>query len=401
MKRSLRGGFGVSMDDVQSHNKRVILTTLHQNGNYSRKEISQAVGLDQATVTRAIKPLIEQGIIVETGTQKTARGRRSISLAFNTQYLKILSIRIQRLNFSISIFDLTGTLILTQTHTIDHNVNFSVVANEIISHIGKITNAHQIELLGIGVAMPGPFLESDHRMMLMTDTKNWQDFDFIAYLEATFINCPIYANHDAKAASLSIWKALRAKHSPTALLYVSLGQGVGSALVIDGQVYHGSLGSAGEIGHTSINFNGEQCKCGNIGCLELYCSSKALIQKYEELSENKHLSLEEIISKFQQGDANAKAAVNHLAVCLSYGLVNSVNQLNPDFIVIGDELAALGQEFFNCVTLNVKKRLLPDLAHHLTILLDTSSEDIVHKGNYHLVMSNELLIPTTHLGFTN
>lgn len=157
MKRSLRGGVGVSMDDVQSHNKRVILTALHQNGSCSRKEISQSVGLDQATVTRAIKPLIEEGIIVEIGTQKAARGRRSIDLGFNEQYLKILSIRLQRLNFSISIFDLSGKLIHTQTHSIDHDLNFSVVANDIISLVKEIKVADQIELLGIGVAMPGPF----------------------------------------------------------------------------------------------------------------------------------------------------------------------------------------------------------------------------------------------------
>ncbi|PKF77587.1 ROK family transcriptional regulator [Vibrio sp. vnigr-6D03] len=400
MKRSLRGGVGVSMDDVQSHNKRVILTALHQNGSCSRKEISQSVGLDQATVTRAIKPLIEEGIIVEIGTQKAARGRRSIDLGFNEQYLKILSIRLQRLNFSISIFDLSGKLIHTQTHPIDHDLNFSVVANDIISLVKEIKVAHQIELLGIGVAMPGPFLESDHRMMLMTDTQNWQDFDFIAYLEEMFEDCPIYASHDAKAASLSVWKELRTQYSPTALLYVSLGQGVGSGLVIDGQVYHGSLGSAGEIGHTSINFQGEECKCGNIGCLELYCSSKALIQHYEDLTQSQSVTLESVISKFHEGDVDAKSAVHHLAVCLSHGLINIVNQLNPDFIVIGDELAALGQGFLDDVTLNTTKRLLPDLAHHLTILLDAGSEDIVHKGNYHLVMSNELLIPTTHLGFT-
>ncbi|BCL73220.1 NagC family transcriptional regulator [Vibrio nigripulchritudo] len=389
------------MDDVQSHNKRVILTALHQNGSCSRKEISQTVGLDQATVTRAIKPLIEEGIIVEIGTQKAARGRRSIDLGFNTQYLKILSIRLQRIDFSISIFDLSGTLIHTQTQEIDHDVNFSVVANDIVTRVKEVKESLQIELLGIGVAMPGPFLESDHRMMLMTDTKNWQDFDFISHLEASFKDCPIYASHDAKAASLSVWKSLRSQYTPTALLYVSLGQGVGSGLVIDGQVYHGSQGSAGEIGHTSINFQGDKCKCGNIGCLELYCSSKALIHKYEELSQHNSVSLEAVIAKFHENDPHATKAVNHLAVCLSHGLINSINQLNPDFIVIGDELASLGQSFLDDVTKNTKMRLLPDLAQHVTILLDESKDDIVHNGNYHLVMSNELLIPTTHLGFTS
>ncbi|MCG9626761.1 ROK family transcriptional regulator [Vibrio mediterranei] len=398
MNKSIRNALGVSLDDVQNHNKRVILNALHDKGSCSRKEISQIVGLDQATVTRAIKPLIEQGLVVETGVKKAARGRSSIYLGFNTQHLRIVSVRIQRTNFSIDTYDLNGKSLDNITKPINTEDTPEQLIEYLTDHVSHVLKNLDGEALGIAVAMPGPFLEHNNKIILMTDAKNWQEVDFISHMREQFSDYPIYAGHDAKLASLAVWRQLQSQYEPSVLLYISLGQGVGSGLVIEGQVYHGSLGTAGEIGHTSIDFNGPQCICGNIGCLELYSSTSALVGRYRAESGNQASSFDTVLAAFQSGESEAIAAVDYVARCLAHGLVNNINQLNPDLVVIGDELSLLGEEFLNLVKKHTTKLLLPDLASNVNIILDDSNEDFVHKGNYHNVMSNELLLPLSHLG---
>ncbi|WP_372385506.1 ROK family transcriptional regulator [Vibrio sp. BS-M-Sm-2] len=398
MNKPMRSGLGVSLDDVQNHNKRVILNALHNSGSCSRKEISQLVGLDQATVTRVIKPLIEQGLIVETGVRKAARGRSSIYLGFNTQHLRIVSVRIQRTNFSIDIYDLNGVSLTSIVKPINTDNSPEELIEYLTKQVSDVLNEQEGDILGISLAMPGPFLEQDNKIILMTDAKNWQDVDFISHMREQFPDYPIYAGHDAKLAALAVWRQLQSTYEVSVLLYVSLGQGVGSGLVIEGQVYHGSLGTAGEIGHTSINFQGPQCKCGNLGCLELYSSTTALVERYKEEASLASADFEMVINAFHDRESAAINAVDYLAKCLAHGLVNNINQLNPDLVVIGDELTQLGADFLNRVKEYTFRLLLPDLASNIELVLDESDEDLVHKGNYHNVMSNELLLPLAHLG---
>ncbi len=398
MNKSMRNALGVSLDDVQNHNKRVILNALHKSGSCSRKEISQLVGLDQATVTRAIKPLIEKGLIVEVGVKKAARGRSSIYLGFNTERLRIVSVRIQRTNFSIEVYDLNGVSLNNVTRPINTEDSSGQLVDYWTQQVNTVLDAQDGEVLGIAVAMPGPFLEQDNKIILMTDAKNWQEIDFISHMRNEFPKYPIYAGHDAKLAALAVWRQLQRAYDPSVLLYVSLGQGVGSGLVIEGQVYHGSLGTAGEIGHTSIDFQGPQCKCGNIGCLELYSSTTALVERYKQESSNASANFEMVMTAFHNEEPVAVAVVDYLAKCLAHGLVNNINQLNPDLVVIGDELSQLGASFLELVKKYTFNLLLPELASNIKLVLDESNEDLVHKGSYHNVMSNELLLPLVHLG---
>ncbi|MGF1716675.1 ROK family transcriptional regulator [Photobacterium chitinilyticum] len=398
MNKSVRNALGVSLDDVQNHNKRVILNALHKSGSCSRKEISQLVGLDQATVTRAIKPLIEKGLIVETGVRKAARGRSSIYLGFNTEHLRIVSVRIQRTNFSIDVYDLNGASLNNVIKPINTEDSSEQLIDYLIQQVSNVLDAQDGEVLGIAVAIPGPFLEQDNKIILMTDAKNWQHIDFISHMRNQFPEYPIYAGHDAKLAALAVWRQLQSTYDPSVLLYVSLGQGVGSGLVIEGQVYHGSLGTAGEIGHMSIDFQGPQCKCGNVGCLELYSSTTALVERYKQESSVESADLQVVVDAYHNTEPAGLASVDYLAKCLAHGLVSNINQLNPDLVVIGDELSQLGATFLELVKKHTFGLLLPELANNIRLVLDESNEDLVHKGNYHNVMSNELLLPLVRLG---
>ena len=176
---------GLSIEGIQGHNRCAILAALQDMGACSRKEISVATGLDQATVTRAIGPLIEDGVVEEVGLVRGQRGRRSISLSFSGSGRYILCLRLQRRSFSIAAFNLRGDVLETEESPILRDGSAKQTFGEISNSLDRlIANLKQVD--GIGVAVPGPFLERDERVILMTESPQWQGFDLIPELRARY-----------------------------------------------------------------------------------------------------------------------------------------------------------------------------------------------------------------------
>ncbi len=384
---------GLSIEGVQGHNRQVILKALHDLGTCSRKEISVVSGLDQATVTRAIGPLLENGIVEEVGLVKGGRGRRSINLDFSATGRHILCLRLQRRSFSIAAFNLRGDPIEPEEFPIPRGQpaaeTFADIAKAMERRIGGLK---QID--GIGIAVPGPFLERDERVILITESPEWQGFDLIPELRSRFPNVPFHSTHDAKAAALAEWRHTTRKNGAKVLLYVSAGQGIGSALVVGGEVYRGALGLAGELGHMSIKVDGPLCKCGNTGCLELFASRIALLRAIRERA-TKRLTAEatfsDVVEAFADGDPVATEEVGKVARYLAQGITNCINFANPDLIVIGDEYAQFGEDFLNAIKAQVEQAVLPSVYRSVRIELSSLTEDTVLKGTFLDVFSQTYL----------
>ena len=129
------------------------------------------------------------------------------------------------------------------------------------------------------------------------------------------------------------------------IAYIVAGQGIGCGMILNGELQRGSLGIAGEIGHTSINFMGPRCECGNRGCLEKYCSSIAIMQRIRDRLETGEYSIlgpdatfEEFQEAVRQGDLMAREEYGRACELLAVGVVNMVNQINPSDVIIGDIL---------------------------------------------------------------
>ena len=379
---------GLSIEGVQGHNRQVILKALHDLGTCSRKDISDASGLDQATVTRAIVPLLENGVVEEVGLVKGGRGRRSINLDFSATGRYILCLRLQRRSFSIATFNLRGEPVNSKEFPIPRGQSASKIFADISREMeSQIVDLDQID--GIGIAVPGPFLERDERVILITESPEWQGFDLIPELRSRFPGIPVFSTHDAKAAALTEWQHTARNTGAKVLLYVSAGQGIGSALVVGSEVYRGALGLAGELGHMSIDVDGPICNCGNTGCLELFASRIALLRAIREraaeandTSLTKNATFAEVVDDYVSGNALVIEEVNKVARYLAQGITNCINFVNPDLIVIGDEYALLGDPFLDVIKSRVEQSVLPSVFDSVRIELSTLTEDTVLKGTF-------------------
>lgn len=390
---------GLSLDGVQSFNRGVILSAIHRLGVCSRKEISLRTGLDQATVTRALGPMIENQVVEEIGSSANgSRGRRSINLRLSGRRFRVIAVRLKRLSFAVALFDILGEAI----DSVDVPIPAGQDARETFDHVARLIDRYREhadgQVLGVGVALPGPFLQSDERIILMTESPQWQAFDFVHELRDRYPSTPIFSSHDAKVAALAVWQEIAVEIDAKVMLYVMLGQGVGSAIVIDGQVFKGGFGLAGELGHTSIDMHGPPCKCGNRGCLELYTSTLALQRKVRDgvrqgrpTALTAESSVEDIVEAYRGGDPLAVAEVEALAEHLARSLAGCINFVNPDLIVLGEAAAALGDGFLHAVRRRLDEMVLPSIAERVAVRLYGVDGDIALIGSSLSVFQQTLL----------
>ena len=190
------------------------------------------------------------------------------------------------------------------------------------------------------------------------------NFELKAELERR-LGWPVFLENDANAAAMGeMW--LGAARGCTDVMSVTLGTGVGGGVILGGKLWRGSHGSAGEIGHTTVDpFSGLKCKCGNTGCLELFASATAIVRMASELGMNE-LTAEEVYDAGRNGDQQALSVFKRFGMYLGIGLANLINLIDPQIIVItggasnGWELFAnemyrqVGERAFRAIAQQVK-----------------------------------------------
>ncbi|HET6487802.1 MAG TPA: ROK family protein [Spirochaetia bacterium] len=392
---------GINLEDVQDMNRALVIRILRKLRLCSRADLSKATGLTQPTITNIIGDFIKWHLVTEKGIIEGEKGRRSIGISLNTELYKVIGVRLARKYFSVGMFDLFGSGEILTQEAIDVEEG-SVAALQRIRAAVKnlIASSSQFRILGVGVAIPGPFFRTEGRIAIMTEFPGWEKVDLEEELGASF-GVPVFLEHDANAGALAEWWLGPHSRETGTMVYVAAGQGVGAGIMIDGRMFRGTLGTAGEIGHMSISYDGPPCECGSRGCLEHYCSTIALMRetqrnldRFPSSALGKGHSFPAIVKALQDGDELAREQVEKAAWFLGFGLVNVVNTFNPDVIIIGDDLAQTGQPLLDVVVRTVKQHVLPSVFANLRIELSSFEIDPVLVGVSTLVVEKLLATPS-------
>lgn len=378
---------GTNLEDVQEMNRSLVIKLMRNMQVCSRADLAKATGLKQATITNIIGDLMSWGLVKEVGIIDGEKGRRSIGISLNSEMYKVIGVRLARKYFSVGLFDIAGTEYSVKTEEIKMLSDPVETLDRMINIIKKILEDEGINnFVGIGCAIPGPFLRNEGKIAFITDLPGWEKISIQQELESAF-GLPVYVEHDANVGALAEWW-LGSNHRETGtLVYVAAGQGIGAGIVIDGKVFRGSLGFAGEIGHMSIAFDGPRCECGNNGCLTNYSSTIALMKEinkelpnYPKSMLKENSPLESIFEAIEAEDELAVKAFLRIVSYLSFGIVNVVNIYNPDVIIIGDELARVGPRLLQICKDTVKEHILPNIYQQLSIDLSSFTNDPVLIG---------------------
>ena len=236
-----------------------------------------------------------------------------------------------------------------------------------IAAVMKERGARRDDILGVGIGSPGP-LDRERGLVITTPNLGWHNFplrDRVA--DATGLRATL--DNDANCATLGEWW-IGAARGGRNVVGMTIGTGIGGGLILDGKLYHGSSDVAGEIGHTSIEFNGRRCKCGNEGCLEAYASGPATAERAREAlaggessaliamagGDLSTLTAQHVYAAALQGDQVAREIVRETARYIGAGLANLLNIFNPDVVVLAGGVAEAGEELFAPVRMEVRRR---------------------------------------------
>lgn len=376
----------INYNDMQEMNRYLIIKLLMQLGICSRVELSKLSGLKQATITNIINDFIKIGLVSEIGPKNGIKGRRSIAISLNSDNYKFIGVRLTRRYITVGLFDIAGKSYLVREYKFNVNDGVNNTLKIIETSVHGILNEYSNDnIIAIGISLPGPFIRTTG-IITVNEFPGWEQVLVEDYFNNIF-HIPVFLEHDAKAGVMACWYMNKYNNVNKTLAYVIAGHGIGVGVIVDGKLLRGSTGTFGEIGHTSIDFNGPLCACGSRGCLENYCSTIALYRRIKnalELGAKSSLSIDftfsDIVEAYKNKDDLTVKEVNKNIEYFSVGIVNLVNMVNPDVIIIGDEMVNFGDDFLNILKSNVSKRIIPDLYKKLDIRLGNFAEDEVLIG---------------------
>ena len=342
--------------DLQCANKALILRNIYETAPISRINLSKTTGLNKATVSAIVHGFLEAGLIRESGIILTESGRKSIGLELNMECFASVVIRIKRNHILSATYDLKDNLKNTRNSLYTDSLQFSSILDQIEHEINlqlAYCQAENAAVIGISIATRGPLFSHNGEYKLHVDGfRTLSEGDIFQEISSRFPGFCILMNHDANASAVAELRSFVKKegYQPSVFMNVVCGVGISSGILIDGKLLRGFHGTAGEIGHLGIN-----CFVTHKGInsdiqfshsvYEEFASPAAMqrsliehLYDYPDTTLTSSASLEDIYTAYDQGDALATWAVNRMARFLAYGLAGLVFTLDPEIIVLGDEI---------------------------------------------------------------
>ncbi len=349
---------------------RSIIAYLYINSKASVADIVAYTKLSQPLVAVLLNELSNYNIILEGGIGASIGGRPPKIYSINAEYQYVVGVDVNLHSVRIAIFNLKNEIIYSEEYKSFDLVNDIEYAQQLVNFILKALEIMQIphdKIIACGLSLLG-LVDAENNKSITHLT--FYEEGIVSYLEK-YLGIPVLLENDCKMMAMGEKWFGKAK-GVNNVLCVNAGDGIGLGIIIEGSVYRGASGLAGEFGHILIDPNGELCSCGKIGCLETFCSGTALtrivnnalnngqpsiLSRYKD--GNNHVDLGQIVAAINEGDQFSVDQLSKSGDYLGRGLVTLIHLLNPERIIIGGKLAYTGKNIINPLELALNKYLMP------------------------------------------
>jgi predicted NBD/HSP70 family sugar kinase len=379
---------------------RVLAELLHQPP-ISRADLSRRVGVSRASVTNIIDGFLALGIIEDNIAAVSLKGRKAVGIRLVLDEFFAVLVRINRTDLTFRLCDGSGQALQTETCRFDWDIKIDALLKLIVGGVESlVTGRDRRFLLGISISILGWLLARDGQLIAHTDRfPELGKRDIREEVQAVFNDVPVFLEHDAKTSALAEYHdhVMCTNTRPACVLNIVGGIGYGGGIIINGEVFRGRGGIAGEVGHLGINFNAPRSQLENDkgplnGLFEDYASPRALRESVSTrlldfpmtmLTEDS--TAEEIYAAFEAGDPLAVWAMNRMAQLTAYGLAGLVFVLNPDLIVLGDKFP-VSRRFHDRLKDYLSRYLPAVLMEGLEVKVSRLGDDGVLFGSYLLLI---------------
>ena len=356
--------------NVKSFNKHVALDLIRFTGGLSRTELADRMGLTRAAVSLIVKELIDSGVIVESDNLPSSSGRPPIALEINPNYGLVGAVDIGATHLSIAIGDFTARIYQENEFPFDIQdgpEKCLAIVDEKLRNLLDEMGLSISHLSAIGIGVPGPVITDAGMVISPPIMPGWDGYPIKSTLEKLWER-PVTLNNDAELGALGEW-AYGAARGEKNVAYIKVGSGIGAGLIINQQIYGGTTGAAGEIGHVTVVENGPLCNCGNHGCLEVFAGGHAIARQGKQLARSGKRTLlsdipEEKINAFQvaeaarRGDLHAQEILRRAGTYIGIAIAGLLNIFNPSVVIIGGGVSQVGDILTVPIRQAVKERAM-------------------------------------------
>lgn len=394
---------------IQELNRSIILDMIRKDGPLSRSEIAKRSNLSPTTVTTAVNDLIQDRLVSERGTGVSNGGRKPILLQFSPDNHYIIGISISNSKITIAEMNLEARIRCKEVYSTRGHTGEQVISYllELIEYFINIINKPLDLCVGVSVITQG-IVDSKNGVIRYNPKLKFENIPLKELIEQKF-NIKTWLDNDTNAYILAEKHFGLFNHYEN-MIYITIGEGLGAGIIVNGTINRGHNGGAGEFGHTNISNEGIKCDCGNIGCIENYVCWPAVYSRIlSSIARGKQTIMTELVhgdisqltelnfvDALNKGDELAINVLEEMSTYLAIGLVNLVHLFNPQIIIFGGEITTNNPLLLQKVNQFVKERALTILYEDLQIQPSSLGKEFEMIGAASVLLQDKFQFKLTH-----
>jgi glucokinase-like ROK family protein len=385
-----------TQQQTKEHNRSLVLKIISEQRNISRAEIARVTGLTRTTVSDLVSELITDRLVEEVGHGESMGGKSPILLALAENSRFLVGLDLAHDQFYGAIVNLRGMIQQTVELPVD-GLTGEEALKAVFDVLDLLTASAFTPLVGIGVSTQG-LVNSRDGVVITAVNLGWRNLPLARILQERY-QIPVFVINDSQAAALGEYTFGEGYQQSNNLVVITARHGIGSGIILNGELYQGDGGGAGEIGHvTMVREGGLPCRCGTIGCLETVASTQAVIRQVQLLSgdpagiNRTQLShrdaYDAVIRGYEGGDPQIIHVVMNAAHFMGLAISNLVGTLNIHRIVLSGEMTRFGQPWLDVIRETMEETTLYGLARETHVEIGTLGENGVLLGATALVLKD-------------
>lgn len=389
---------------VKDLNKAIVLNMVWRSAPTSRADISRASGLNRTTVSSLVDELITEGYVTEVGVGTSALGRKPIMLRPNPDVGIIVGVELGVNYIRLIASDIVANVISRSELVIDPADGVDMIVETMLQAIKSMAASVPSTLrglIGVGVGVPG-LVRSSSGLLAFAPNLKWKNVPLKGIM-VDRLGVPVFVDNEANAGAMGE-RWFGAGVGVQNMAYLSVGIGLGAGIVINGELYRGSAGYAGEMGHFTIQPDGPECGCGNRGCWETLASESAAVARAVRAieegrptvlagCEKDRLTMDELANACAGGDEVAREALADTGKYLGIGIAGLINTFNPDLVIVGSTVGCCSQLVLDEAEKEIRARGLTQLTKEVRVVQAALGPDSCAMGGISLVLNDLLSLP--------
>lgn len=385
-------------------NRHIALNLIREHQPISRADLARRMNLTRGVVSVLVQELIAQQLIYEGATGEAARGRKPTFLHIRSHDRLVIAVDVRFSETYLMLCDFAGRQLALENY--DTVFSITDFIKDLARRIKKMlkTQGFEGDCEGVGLVVPG-MVDQRTGKVLNAPALGWKDVDIKTKLAAA-TGLPVHIENSGRACALAqLWLERSEAVTGHTFVYINVSDGVGTGIVVNGELLRGRDHIAGEFGHMAINLEGPRCMCGATGCWEVYTSNLATLSRYFgwnlskrstkglKNAERSSFTILDLIARAKSGDEKARSAIEASARFLGLGIGTIVNSINPDGIYLAGEITTAWDLIEDIVRSAMAERILTDAAARTPLKVTSTHEHSRLRGAAALITAPTFAAP--------